>query len=89
MGGTGGRGCGWCAEEREEEAAGSGGVREGVEGCAEGGDCVDWEGHFGRWIGGCGLRCIRFGCAGLTVRGVSDWSIENGGSWGLCDCVPD
>jgi hypothetical protein len=50
---------------------------------------VDWEGHFGRWIGGCGLRCIRFGCAGLTVRGVSDWSIENGGSWGLCDCVPD
>lgn len=63
MSGTGRRGCGWCAEKREEESAGAGGVREGVEGCAEGGDCVEWEGHFGGeccgWIGsgeGCGLK---------------------------------
>lgn len=63
--GAGGRGCAGGAEEREKEAAGSGGVGEGVEGCAEGGDCVDWDGHFG----GCGcdvcgwLRRVR----GLVV----------------------
>jgi hypothetical protein len=47
MGWAGGGGGGGGAEEGEEEAAGAGGVGEGVEGCAEGGDCVDWDGHFG------------------------------------------
>lgn len=36
------------AQEGEEEAAWSGGLREWVEGCAEGGDGAEWDGH------GCG-----------------------------------
>lgn len=65
--GRGGGGGG--AEEGEEEPAGAGGVSEGVERCAEGGDRVDWNGHFGSGGGGgrywsveCGLRGGDEGC---------------------------
>lgn len=64
VGWAGGGGGGGGAEEGEEEPAGAGGVGEGVEGCAEGGDRVDWDGHFG-WGGG-------------GSDGGRDWSVECG-----------
>lgn len=69
-GGGGGRGG---AEEGEEEPAGAGGVGEGVEGCAEGGDCVDWDGHFG--CGGGRVCLVECGLRGVAM--VVGWSLRD------------
>lgn len=41
--------CGGCAQQSEEEPAGSGRSCEGVESRAEGGDCADGNGHLDGW----------------------------------------
>lgn len=41
--------CGRCAQQREKEPTGPRGCCEGVEGCAEAGNCADWDWHLGGW----------------------------------------